>query len=307
MAAGTIPVASAAVLGEVVAVELSLRPELNLPGMDGSLPAVPVDGAWFTLARARSTREFQRVFLRRREEARVGGPVTKFVAYVTLAVHDDLTRARTLASRKATHALSMGQTLGVVVGDWLAANDPMRKTPGTRRVPDTTTVPTSRYVPAEVDRHVRLRTDDRCAVPFCDATMWLHRSHRVAHRDGGNREAEQLDLLCPYHHFLYESGRIRINGPADAPVVTDAHGRPSTERRPWPDRAPSQRPRQPSTTPGESPRSSVSRSAPGFVAHQRDAPASTPGDAATAGGDAASGAPPRETRTGPEPPVPSDG
>ena len=99
-------------------------------------------------------------------------------------------------------------------------------------MPDTGGVPESRYVPAEVDRAVRARSDDRCVVPFCDATNWVQRSHRVPHRSGGSREAEQLDLLCDYHHHLYETGAILITGPADAPIITDAYGRNIDERRP---------------------------------------------------------------------------
>jgi hypothetical protein len=165
------------------------------------------------------------LFARRRDEARAGESVTPVTAYVTERVLDDLERARTLISRKAHAPLTMGQTLAIIVDDWLARHDPLRTTPGARRLPDTTVLPDRRYVPAEVDREVRARSGDRCMVPFCDSGTWVHRSHRVAHRDGGNREAAGLDLLCDYHHRLYEGGLMRIEGPADAPVFTDQNGR----------------------------------------------------------------------------------
>ncbi len=238
VASGTIPVASAAVLGEVIRFEMNAQREIARAAEKAGKPAPPavvvqLDPEWLELARVKSTRDFRRHYLRRIDEWKGGGPTTRLLAYVTNSIREDLARARVLASRKAQNALSMGQVLGLVVGEWLDKHDPMRKDPGTRRLPDTATIPGSRYVPAEVDRHVRARSDDECIVPFCDADMWLHRSHRVAHRDGGSREAHQLDLLCPYHHFLYETGCILITGPADAPIVTDYLGRPIDRRRTW--------------------------------------------------------------------------
>lgn len=216
---GAIPVASAAVLGEV-----SAAPEPDF---------VRSDDRWIEWAETKSTRDFRRLFARRRDEVRSGESVTPVTAYVTARVLDDLERARTLVSRKAHAPLTMGQTLGIIVDDWLADHDPLRTTPGTRRLPDTSMLPGERYVPAEVDREVRARSEDRCMVPLCDSGTWVHRSHRVAHRDGGSREAAQLDLLCDYHHRLYEGGSLRIEGPADAPIFTDANGRRIDERMPF--------------------------------------------------------------------------
>src|SRR5204862_2248683 len=88
----------------------------------------------------------------------------------------------------------------------------------------------SRYVPAEADRRVRARSDDCCIVSMCGQAMWVQRSHRTPHRLGGSREATNLDLLCDYHHFLYETGSMYIAGPADAPVFTDRYGTALSER-----------------------------------------------------------------------------
>jgi hypothetical protein len=260
VAAGTIPVASAAVLGEVLRLQNEARAEVP-PDRRDSIPS-NLDPGWLVLASTESAREFHKAYLRRRDEWRGGGPTTHFHAYVTNPVREDLARARTLASRRGKKALSMGQALGVVVGDWLAEHDPLRKAAGTRRLPDTATIPGSRYVPADVDRHVRARTADACIVPFCDATMWLHRSHRIPHRDGGSREAGQLDLLCPYHHFLYETDCIQITGPADAPIVTDSVGRPIDQRRTWLIRSDESPWKELRESANRSPPSSSSRSSP---------------------------------------------
>lgn len=228
---GTIPVASAATLGDIAA-----EPELTRP-----------DDRWVEWAKSKSTRDFRRLFARRRDESRAGESVSQVTAYVTLGVREDLERAGELTSRKAHEVLTLGQTLGIVVGDWLDDHDPLRKTPGTRRLPDTSQIPGSRYVPAEVDREVRARSEDRCNVPLCTAAFWVQRSHRVPHREGGSREAGQLDLLCDYHHRLYEAGLLRIDGTADAPVFTDARGNRIDERHPFAgDRGP---PQESGTTP----------------------------------------------------------
>ena len=210
VAAGTIPVGSAAILGQVAAAP---EPDFIRP-----------DDRWLEWAETKSTRDFRRIFERRRDEVRAGQAVTPLTAYVTVPVLEQLERARELVSRAAHSPVTMGQTLGVIVDAWLADHDPLRTRPGTRRLPDTATIPDSRYVPAAVDREVRARSNDRCCVPFCGSGNWVQRSHRIAHVDGGDREAEQLDLLCDYHHKLYESGKLRIEGPASAPIFTDSSG-----------------------------------------------------------------------------------
>ena len=175
------------------------------------------------MARTLSTRRLRHLVQHRRDETRAGEEVTLVTAYVTLPVKDDLDRAVVLTSRRAHMRLTLGQTLGMVVNDWLDDHDELRRTEGTRRLPDTTTIPggpagpPGRSVPAEVNREVRRRSDDRCIVPFCDNGIWLHRSHRVPHAEGGSREADGLDLLCGFHHALYEKGLLRITGPADDP------------------------------------------------------------------------------------------
>jgi hypothetical protein len=76
-----------------------------------------------------------------------------------------------------------------------------------------------------VEREVRSRSEDTCAVEFCGNDIFLTLSHRKPHREGGSREADNLDLLCGWHHALYEQGRIFIEGSAAAPVIRTWDGR----------------------------------------------------------------------------------
>jgi hypothetical protein len=214
---GTVPIASGAILGAVSTWPVEAR------------AADP----WAAWARTLSTRELRRNFLRRRDEIRASEPIVTVTAHVTRTTREEIDRASELTSRVAHAALTLGQVLGVVVHDWLEERDPLRTTPGTRRLPDTSGIPDSRYVPRDVDRAVRGRSEDRCRVPFCDNAYWVHRSHRVPHREGSSREADALDLLCDYHHALYERGMLRIEGPPDAPIFTDEHGRRLDERTPY--------------------------------------------------------------------------
>jgi hypothetical protein len=168
---GTIPVGSAAVLGQVSEWPAQAR------------EADP----WRAWAETLTTRELRRRFHRRRDELRTGEGVIEVTLYVTRKIRAAMDRARELASRRVHVPLTLGQTMGIVLEEWLATRDPLEQEPGTRRLPDTSGIPGSRYVPAEVDREVRARSDDRCRVPFCDHAFWVHRSHRVPHRDGSGR------------------------------------------------------------------------------------------------------------------------
>jgi hypothetical protein len=216
--AGLVPVASAAVLGEI-----SMEPEVVQHGVD-----------WVALARSETTRDFRRAFLRRRDEIRAGAPVEPVTLYVTSATREEFGRARDLASRRARCPLTLGEAISVVVSEWLREHDPLRRAEGTRRVPDLSSDPGSRYVPAEVDRAVRARSGDVCIVPFCGHALWLERSHRVAYARGGGQEAANLDLLCGVHHELYEEGHPGSQGRPmlrSSPIATGATS-PSEVRTP---------------------------------------------------------------------------
>ena len=92
-------------------------------------------------------------------------------------------------------------------------------------MPDTRTLQTdSRYVPMEVRREVWARTGGRCAVWGCPNRRGLQLAHLDPHRAGGDREAGNIELLCPIHHLLFDRGLLRIEGTAENPVFRDAKG-----------------------------------------------------------------------------------
>jgi hypothetical protein len=211
---GFIPVESGATLGEVVSEKGVVRP----------------GDQWLEWAETLSTYALRQLFYERRDEARTGQSVYSVTAYLTPDGMADLRRCRALVSRRAHELATMGQTVAVIAHDWRQEHDPLLQTPGKRRLPPTDTIPDSRYVPAEVDREVRARSDDGCRGPFCDNDVWVQRSHRKAHAKGGNREASNLDLLCDACHKQYEAGLFRIDGPPGAPIFTTPDGKP-LERR----------------------------------------------------------------------------
>jgi hypothetical protein len=74
------------------------------------------------------------------------------------------------------------------------------------------------------------RNGDRCAVPFCTNEVFLENAHRVAHCDGGCREAHNIDRICPPHHDLWHLGRLRIEGTTESPVFLTVDGKPLDAR-----------------------------------------------------------------------------
>ncbi|WP_418004639.1 HNH endonuclease signature motif containing protein [Mycobacterium sp. PDNC021] len=84
-----------------------------------------------------------------------------------------------------------------------------------------------------ISRRLRRALEHRdrcCVVPGCGATRGLHAHHVIHWEDGGVTELGNLVLVCPYHHRLHHRGGITITGPADRLVVTDAAGRPLSNR-----------------------------------------------------------------------------
>jgi hypothetical protein len=146
------------------------------------------------------------------------------LALLTENEHARFETARRLASRSAQQVLTAGQTITAMMDVYLAGRDPLRRRSAPRRMPHTATLPNSRRVPAAVDRAVRARSEDKCAIKSCRNGIFVHRSHRTPHREGGTREEDNLDLLCARHHALFEQGMIRLSGPPEARVFTDASG-----------------------------------------------------------------------------------
>ena len=201
-------------VGASIAAQGMSRPELQEPEDD-----------WVEWARTRTTAALARELRRRKERALNGNrPVVPIQTFVSLQARDDFQRARIVASRKAGTALSMGQTLGVVCDHYLDTFDEERVTPGERRCPPTALV-NGRYVPRAVRREIYERQGQQCAMPFCDNMMFLEKAHLVPHASGGDREADNLVLLCSYHHFSFDKGYIRLVGTAAKPRFFDDEGR----------------------------------------------------------------------------------
>ena len=129
-----------------------------------------------------------------------------------------------MASRKAGRASVAGETLGVVADHYLDTFDEERVTPGERRCPPTALV-NGRYVPRAVRREIYERQGQQCAVPLCEHFLFLEKAHLVAHASGGDREADNLVLLCSLHHSFLDSGVFHIVGTAATPRFIDAKGR----------------------------------------------------------------------------------
>ena len=84
-----------------------------------------------------------------------------------------------------------------------------------------------------ISRRLRRALEHRdrcCVVPGCGATRGLHAHHIIHWENGGLTELHNLVLVCPYHHRLHHRGGITITGPAGRLVVTDAAGRPLSNR-----------------------------------------------------------------------------
>ena len=101
--------------------------------------------------------------------------------------------------------LAESETFETVVDHYLDSFDVDRITPGTRRVGPTTHVE-GRYIPMMVRREIYERQGHACAVPLCGNTLFLQHAHIQAHACGGSREADNLILVCSFHHMLFDHG-----------------------------------------------------------------------------------------------------
>jgi hypothetical protein len=145
----------------------------------------------------------------RLEALRTGEAVHETTLHLTGRGRDDLERSCVVLGDRARRNVSESEAVAVLADYFLEREDPLRKSPGTRRVGDTT-LNRSRAVPAEVERLVRARSGSRCEVPLCDTTHGLEFAHIVAHRDGGGREAKDLFHGCHAHHVQYDAGWFRV-------------------------------------------------------------------------------------------------
>ena len=185
---------------------------------------------WIGWAEHETTRKLRQRIRRRREEVRIGdeSPVPVSL-YVRASARDDFQRARAIASRKAGRALTPGETFETVVDHYLESFDEDRVSAGARRSPPTSLVE-GRYVPVSVRREIYERQGHECAVPFCGHSMFLEKAHLWAHASGGDREADNLVLLCSAHHRLLDGGSIRLVGTAAKPQFLDGEGEDMAQR-----------------------------------------------------------------------------
>jgi hypothetical protein len=68
----------------------------------------------------------------------------------------------------------------------------------------------SRQVPGWLLRMLRER-DGGCAFPGCGRMRWLHAHHVVHWADGGSTDADNLILLCGYHHRLVHERQWQVD------------------------------------------------------------------------------------------------
>jgi hypothetical protein len=214
VAQGKVTVAAASCVSEVLADPALLRREDD----------------WIGWAQTETTRKLRDRVRRRREEVRIGDePACPLTVYVRLKARDDFQRARAIASRRAGRTLTHGETFETLLDHYLTSFDEDRVKPGERRCPPTSLVE-GRYVPMAVRREIFERQGRECAVPFCNHTMFLEMAHLWAHASGGDREADNLVLLCSRHHGFLDSGRITLVGTAASPRFYDGEGRDMSQR-----------------------------------------------------------------------------
>lgn len=67
---------------------------------------------------------------------------------------------------------------------------------------------------------VMLRDHAKCRVPGCRAAVNIEVHHIVSVAHGGAHTMENLLCLCDGHHVAHHAGHVRIEGPAEAAVIT---------------------------------------------------------------------------------------
>lgn len=175
---------------------------------------------WLRAAQTSTLTDFRKLVRRERERLRQRTEVVDVVITCREQTRDDFERARQIASRRRQRMLSAGETLTEVTDHYLDSFDPLRKAQRLGEREDRNTQaplttgsgqgPGKRYVPASVKHAVRLRSGDCCEVPGCPNATFLDFAHVVPHRDGGTQTEDNLLLLCSRHHFLFDSGTLRL-------------------------------------------------------------------------------------------------
>jgi len=197
---------------------------------------------WVYWAKTESARRFRLRVRARLEAVRTGEAVHETTVCLTDRGQDDLDRARVVLGDRAKRNVSESEAVEVLADYFLTREDPLRTSPGTRRVGDTREN-RSRHVPSDVRRRVMARAGGCCEVPFCDVTHGLELAHITAHRDGGGREVDDLFSGCHGHHVTYDAGWFRVEMADGRPRFHFLHagmdgtrqaGADDPERRRWP-------------------------------------------------------------------------
>jgi len=229
-----------AAVGRVLEIEPAVEEEILAGGISieagaallrgFTCPALARSGIdWLEMARHRSARRLRDLMDQVEREATSGERVTHVTVLMTDSGREDFSAARRLLSRRNKRVVAGGEAVEMLSRCYLDREDPARKRPARRRMPHTAGHP-GRTVPAEVVRELLARNDGRCPVSLCDHRIWMDMAHRVPHRHGGSREADNLAYLCRQHHGLLDSGLMRMAGSLEEPRCYTADGRRVGER-----------------------------------------------------------------------------
>jgi hypothetical protein len=136
--------------------------------------------------------------------------------------------------------VSEGETIEVVVDDYLERHDPERKAlrlaeKDKARPPEgvrpegprgETPAPRSRHIPAAEQREVLRAQGDRCCVEGCPNRGFLEFAHRWPFALGGANVARNLHRLCHMHHTQMDAGIWKpVRGAGGSVVLVDRQGR----------------------------------------------------------------------------------
>jgi hypothetical protein len=187
---------------------------------------VRAEDDWFRCAETLTVPELRRRVNERIEEVAQGVPeVVALSMHVTRTAREDFHRARVIASRSAGLILTEGQTLTLLVREYLDLHDDACRGARDRRVGPTSEAPDRRYIPAAVKRAVLERSGDRCEVPNCTHRTFLEFAHRRPHACGGDREEQNLLRLCHAHHVQFDADVLLFAGWRDGrPTFRNARG-----------------------------------------------------------------------------------
>ena len=177
------------------------------------------DDEWIQWARFERLADLNRRIDRRVETVRQGRRADiHFSAHVTSRVAANVSRCRTIASRKAGRMLTNGQLLDLFATGYLLQHDALEqdvrtwgKGSGLRRLPPTETRPGDRTIPAEVTRALEERSGGVCEFGSC-AHPAREICHLRPHAEGSGREVQDLAQGCHLHHTAYDAGLIRFLG-----------------------------------------------------------------------------------------------